>query len=180
YRVRLPMDRLPPARLVLTTSARVFERRVTVAIERAPSAQRRDPWIETVAVVNWTHSDQDKPTPELTVRFGAIDRNELLVIVDEGDNSVLPIGGARVLLPAYRLRLYRNRGASLRLAYGRADLSAPRYDLALLAPQLLGVPATEMTPGSEQPGPAAAAAATIAPRMFWGALSVAVVVLVGL
>src|SRR5207247_2155655 len=79
YRVRLPIDRLPPARLVLTTSARVFERRVTVAIERAPSAQRRDPWIETVAVVNWTHSDQDKPTPELTVRFGAIDRNELLV-----------------------------------------------------------------------------------------------------
>ena len=180
YRVRLPIDRLPGARLALTTPARVFERQVTVAIERAPNARRRDPWIETVAITNWMHSDQDKPTPELSVRLGPIEANELLVIVDEGDNSALPIGGVRVLLPAYRLRLYRDRGASLRLAYGRSGLAAPRYDLALLAPQLLGVTATEVTPGREQPGPAAAAAATISPRVFWGALAVAVVVLVGL
>ena len=56
----------------------------------------------------------------------------------------------------------------------------PRYDLALLTPQLLGVAATEVIPGSEQAGPAAAAAATISPRVFWGALSIAVVVLLAM
>ena len=129
------------------------------------------------------HTDQDKPTPELTLRLAPVDvgvNKELLVILEEGDNSSLPIGGARLLLPAYRLRLYRDRGASLRLAYGRSDLSTPRYDLALLAPQVLGVTATEVMPGSEQIGAAAAAAATISPRVFWGALAIAVVVLLAM
>jgi hypothetical protein len=166
----------------LTTTARVFERRITVGVERAASARRRDPWIETLAHTTWMHTDQDKPTPELTLRLAPVDvvNKELLVILEEGDNSPLPIRGARLLLPAYRLRLYRDREASLRLAYGRSDLSTPRYDLALLAPQLLGVTATEVIPGSEQAGPATAAAATISPRVFWGALSIAVVVLLAM
>ena len=133
YRVRLPIDRLPPSRFVLTTTARVFERRITIGVERAASARRRDPWIETLVQTTWMHTDQDKPTPELTLRLAPVDvgvNKELLVILEEGDNSPLPIGGARLLLPAYRLRLYRDRGASLRLAYGRSDLSTPRYDLA--------------------------------------------------
>jgi hypothetical protein len=177
YRIRLPIDRLPPARLVLTTSARVFDRRISVAVERAPSVRRRDAWIETIAGTHWVHTDQDRPTPELTLRLEPLDTNELLVVVDEGDNSPLPIGSARLLLPAYRLRLYRERGASLRLAYGRPDLAAPRYDLALLAPQVLGVTATEVSLGAEQAGPAAAAAATISPRIFWIILALAVLVL---
>jgi hypothetical protein len=69
--------------------------------------------------------------------------SELLVIVDEGDNAPLPITSARALLPAYRLRLFRAADARLRVAYGRTDLSRPHYDLALLAAQLLGSPATD-------------------------------------
>jgi hypothetical protein len=180
YRVRVPIDRLPPSRVALTTSARVFQRRVMVVIERPPDTRRRDPWVETLAVAEWTHADQDKPSPELTLPLRTVDTGDLFVVVDEGDNSALPITAARLLLPAYRLRLYRERGASLKLAYGRADLSAPRYDLALLAPQVLGVPATEVVPGAEQPGPSAAAAATISPRVFWAAMSVAVLVLLAL
>jgi hypothetical protein len=180
YRIHLPIDRLPASRLVLTTTARVFDRRLTVAIERAPTARRRDPWIETLTATRWIHTDQDRPTHELTLRLEPIDANELLLIVDEGDNSPLPIGPARLLLPAYRLRLYRERGSTLRLAYGRPDLSAPRYDLALLAPQVLGVSATEVTLGAEQAGPAAASAATLSPPIFWTILIVAVVVLLAM
>lgn len=180
YRIRLPVDRLPASRLVLTTSARVFERRISVVVERAPAAHRRDPWAETVAVASWVHSDQDRPAPPLTLRIAPLEASELFLVVDEGDNSPLPIASARVLLPAYRLRLYRDRGASLRLAYGRSDLAAPRYDLALLAPQLLGVTATEVVPGGEQQGPAAASAAQMSPRVFWGVLAVAVIIILGM
>ena len=55
-----------------------------------------------------------------------------------------------MLLPAYRLRFFREQGAALRLAYGRTDLAPPRYDLALLAPQLLGVAVTEIAAGTRR------------------------------
>ena len=149
-------------------------------MERAPNTRRRDTWLDTLTVANWVHSDQDRPAPPLTLALPTLDASELLLVVDEGDNTPLPIVSARVLLPAYRLRLYRGRGASLRLAYGRSDLAAPRYDLALLAPQVMGVTATEITPGGEQDAVAASAAARLSPMLFWAVLTVAVVVLLGL
>src|SRR5262249_13901558 len=123
---------------------------------------------------------QDRPAQPLTLRLGPVDSRELFVVVEEGDNSSLPIASARVLLPAYRLRFYRDRDATLRLAYGQPDLTAPRYDLALLPPQLVAVTASEATAGGEQPGAAAAAAAAISPKLFWTALAVAVVALLAI
>jgi hypothetical protein len=180
YRVRWPFEQLPSPRLVLTTSARVFRREVTLAIEREPDRSRRDPWMENVVVSPWVHADQDTPAPALTLPIRPIDAKELLVIVDEGDNSPLPLVSARLLLPSYRLRLFRERGAALRLAYGRDDLSPPRYDLALLAPQLIGVAATDVVPGAEQAAPPAATSVLMSPRVFWGVLVVAVLVLMTL
>ena len=103
------------------------------------------------------------------------------MLVEEGDNTPLPLTTARLLLPAYRLRLFREQGASLRLAYGRSDLAPPRYDLALLAPQLLGVAVTEVAAGGEEPSRAGATtAALVSPRLFWGVLVAAVLVLLAM
>jgi hypothetical protein len=181
YRVPWPFERLPSPRLVLTTSARVFQRSLTVGIERQPDSRHRDPWFETLAQAGWVHADQDRPASALTMPLPSVDAKELLVIVEEGDNTPLPIAAARVLLPAYRLRFFREQGAALRLAYGRPDLAPPRYDLALLAPQLLGVAVTEVAAVGE--GAQAAGAVTpdlVSPRLFWGFLAVAVLVLVAL
>ena len=153
---------------------------MTLAIEREPDRSRRDPWMENVVASPWVHADQDAPAPALTLPIRPIDAKELLVIVDEGDNSPLPLVSARLLLPSYRLRLFRERGAALRLAYGRDDLSPPRYDLALLAPQLIGVAATDVVPGAEQAAPPAATSVLMSPRVFWGVLVVAVLVLMTL
>ncbi|HEV3140050.1 MAG TPA: hypothetical protein VGY57_06020, partial [Vicinamibacterales bacterium] len=102
----------------------------------------------------------------------------VLVIVDEGDNTPLPLGTAHVVLPATRIRLYREKGTAIRLAYGRTDLSRPRYDLALLAPQVIGTPATEVVPGPERQGAVdTSTAALISPRLFWIVLAVSVAVL---
>jgi len=181
YRVTWPFERLPSPRLVLTTSARVFQRSLTVGIEREPDHRHRDPWVETLAQTGWAHADQDRPASALTIPLPSVDARELLVIVEEGDNTPLPIAAARVLLPAYRLRFFREQGAALRLAYGRSDLAPPRYDLALLAPQLLGAAVTEIVADAEGPQSAdAAAAPLVSSRLFWGFLAVAVLVLVGL
>ena len=181
YRVPWPFEHLPSPRLVLTTSARVFERSITVGIEREPNQRRRDVWFETIAQAGWVHADQDTPALALTLDLSSADAKALLVIVEEGDNTPLPLTKARVLLPAYRLRFYRERGVPLRLAYGRSDLAPPRYDLALLAPQVLGVAATEILPGAEAaPRSATTVATIVSPRVFGLVLAVAIVVLLGL
>jgi hypothetical protein len=155
----------------------VFTRQVTVGIERQPDRRNRDPRFEALATSTWAHADQESPAPPLTMPLRALDVTDVLVSIEEGDNSPLPLDSARVLLPAYRLRLFREGDAALRLAYGRDDLSPPEYDLALLAPQLLGAAATEVVPGAEQsPGPASPAV-LVSPRLFWGVLVVAVLVL---
>jgi hypothetical protein len=90
--------------------------------------------------------------------------------------STLP----RLLLPSYQLRLFRERNAELRLAYGRTDLTRPEYDLALLAPQLLGAAAIEVVPGAEQLAGPSASTVIMSPALFWGVLGVAVLVLLTL
>jgi hypothetical protein len=180
YRVRLPHERLPSARLVLTTSARVFTRQVRVGIEHGATRRRRDPWFEAVAASPWVHADQESPAPALTLPLRPLETRDVLVTIEEGDNSPIPLDAPRLLLPSYRLRLFRERDAALRLAYGRDDLSPPQYDLALIAPQLTGVMATEVVPAPENAAPPPAAARLMSPQVFWGVLIVAVLVLVTL
>ena len=181
YRVRWPYEHQPSPRLVLTTSARVFERPLTVGLAREADRRHRDPWFEPLTHVVWTHVDQDRPASALTLPLPSAEASEIFVLVEEGDNTPLPLTTARLLLPAYRLRLFREQGAALRLAYGRADLAPPRYDLALLAPQLLGVAVTDVAAANEEPSRAdASTAALVSPRVFWAVLGAAVLVLIAM
>jgi hypothetical protein len=180
YAVTLPYPRMPASTLVIETSARVFQRTSWVGIDRGPDRYRRDPWFDVKASQTWRHADAETAAQPLTVPLRTMDETELRLAIDEGDNAPLPITSARLLLPAYRLRFYSPAGESLRLVYGRQDLHAPQYDLALLAPQVMGAAATEI---------AAAAAPVTAPSndtplvsrtLFWSLLSLAVVVLLAL
>jgi hypothetical protein len=183
YRVRLPLEALPSPRLVLTTSARVFTREVRVGVEHGVTRRRRDPRFEVLAASPWVHADQETPAPALTLTLlpqRPLETRDLLVTIEEGDNSPIPLDAPRLLLPSYRLRLFRERDAVLRLAYGRDDLSPPQYDLALISPQLTGVMATEIVPAPEVAAPPPAAVMLMSPRVFWGVLIVAVLVLLTL
>ena len=180
YRVTYPIDGLPPARLVMTTPARVFDRRVTIGQERERDERTRDPWFEILASVQWRHAEQDLAARPLTVDVPPLHSTALFVVVDEGDNTPLPIDAARLLLPSYRIRLYRGSGTALRVAYGRRDLQRPQYDLALLAPQVLGATAREIALDAERTTASTAPTSTlVSPRLFWAVLAIAVVVLVG-
>ena len=153
YRIGLPYPGLPSPRLVLSTSARVFKRPIHVARRarsRTGSAAIRGS--RRSARRHGSHADQDTPASALVMSLPSVDAKDVLLIVEEGDNTPLPIGGARLLLPAYRLRLFREQGQSLRLAYGRTDLAPPSYDLALLAPRVFGVSAVDVSPGPERGG----------------------------
>jgi hypothetical protein len=180
YFIRLPYTGLPEAHLVLETSAQVFRRGVELSVERPADRNHRARWLAPIAATTWSHVDSEEAASALMLPLPRLDTTEAWLSIDEGDNTPLPLTGARLLLPSYRLRFYRRPGASLRLAYGRDDLAAPRYDLALLAPRVLGVEAQEVAPGPAIGGRAATAAEFISRRTFWVFLSTAVLVLVGL
>ncbi|MEP6915668.1 MAG: DUF3999 family protein [Acidobacteriota bacterium] len=179
YQLHVPFPGLPEGRLALETSARVFQRSVQVAIARPSDRRRRDPWVEVVATGNWSHSEQETAAPALLLTLPQTDASDVLLTIDEGDNSRLPISGVKLLLPSYRLRFYRPAQGPLSLVYGSRDASAPRYDLALLAPRVMGGEALEITPSAEAAAPAPRDL-LVAPWVFWVLLGGAVAVLLAL
>ena len=180
YLLTLPYPNLPSSRIVLETSARVFQRNVQLGVERQPDRHRRAAWLDVIASAAWVHVDRDDATATLTLPVDHPDATRLWLSVDEGDNSALPITAVRLLLPSYRLRFYQPGSDPLQLVYGRRDLALPRYDLALVAPQVMGVEAREVAAAPETGSDARTSPAFISPRAFWVFLAVAVVVLLGL
>ncbi|HEX2452452.1 MAG TPA: DUF3999 family protein [Vicinamibacterales bacterium] len=179
YALTLPYPNLPPGSLVVETTARVFQRNVELGVLRPPDRQRRDSWFDGLAANPWRHADQQTAAQPLTLRVPSVNATELLLIVDEGDNAPLPLGSVRLLLPSYRLRFFHPADADLRIAYGRDDLAPPQYDLTLLAAQIMGESAREISTGPERSG-ATTEAPLVSPPFFWGFLGVAVVALVAL
>jgi hypothetical protein len=178
YHLRLPFSNLPPARLALTTTARVFRRDVYILIERNPADERQEPWTEQIARSAWSHSDPETPAESLILPLPSLQTANTRLVVAEGDNSALPIASARLLLPGYRMRFIRESTADLKLYYGRRDLEAPRYDLALLAPALMGVEAEEVSLSPELPAGSARPETWPGQRIiFWAILAAAVIVL---
>src|SRR5207247_5232817 len=59
YRIRFPYENLPPSRLVLRTPARVFQRTVSVVIEKDPHNERQEPWTNQVAQAAWSRTDPE-------------------------------------------------------------------------------------------------------------------------
>ena len=178
YAVTLPYDTLPRQRLILETSDRVFRRPVQIGVERAADRRRREPWFDVLSSTTWQHADQETPAAPLDVSLDPASTAEVLLVVEEGDNRPLTITGARVLLPSWRVRFFRP-AAPLRLVYGHDEVRAPQYDLALLAPAVMGADAIEVDPGAEAPA-APKPPALLTPRMFWIGLGVAVLVLLAL
>jgi hypothetical protein len=177
YLLKVPYGNLPPSRIVLGTSAGVFKRHVQLAVQRPPDRSRRDRWLDTLASATWLHAERADAAPALTLVVPQVDATDLWLTIDEGDNAALPITAVQLLLPSYRLRFYRPAGSTLRLVYGRTDLAAPQYDLALLARHVMGAEAREVTLLPE--AASAPRASLISPRAFWVFLSVAALVLVG-
>ncbi len=179
YRLVLPFPGLPDARLTVRTGARVFERNVTLHVE-APEDRSRGEGLRSVAGTTWRHADPETEAPPLSLSLPPLPSAEALLVVDDGDNSPLPLEAPKLQLPGRRLRFFREGTGSLTLLYGKDGLPAPRYDLALLAPRLLGAPAHELSLGTAE-APSERAEGPDVPRLvFWGVLAGAVVLLLAL
>jgi hypothetical protein len=180
YAATLPYGSLPAPRLVLETSDRVFERDVKVIVERRPDRAHRDAWSEVLASARWQHASPDVPAPAVLLPLPEHDATELLIVVDEGDNRPLAISRAEMLLPSWRLRFFSQSGESLTLLYGHDALAPPRYDLALLAPYVMGAEAHDVEAAAAAAATTSVPPAIVSPRLFWLGLGLAVLVLLAI
>jgi hypothetical protein len=182
YAIALPQANLPPGKLVVETTARVFQRTARIGFERAPDRNRRDAWFDLRGGETWRHADEATPPGPLTLPLDGSTETDLRLVMDEGDNAPLPITAVKLLLPSYRLRFYAPPEAlgGIRLVYGRSDLQPPQYDLALLAPRVMGATASEVGTAAVAATAPSPEAAFVSPRLFWIVLGGAVLVLLGL
>jgi len=137
----------------------------------------------THGTASWTHADPATAAPAVTLPLPESIDGDLFVLLEEGDNQPLPIEKATILLPSYAIRLHRPADTPLRLIYGKDNIAPPRYDLQLLAPQVMGRVAQEVAAGPEQAFSAASTintAAALSPVVFWSVLGLAVLVLLGM
>jgi hypothetical protein len=177
YRIDLPYENLPQPVLSLETSEQIFLRSIELGVQRQPDRRHKTEWFELLERTTWQHAIQGSPAPSLEIPFQRQKSRELLLVVEEGDNRPLPIRAARLRLPAWQLRFFRT-ASPLRLLYGRADLTEPRYDVALLSPSTMSGPSREISAAPEVA--LSRPAALLSPQAFWIGLSVAVLVLLGL
>jgi hypothetical protein len=185
YVVPIPYRELSGTEIVLTTRARVFERTVRIGVLQPPDRQGRTPGLSAVQTHVWRHEDDAVPARPLTLAVPHAPIGEVVIEIDEGDNQPLPIERATLLVPSYAVRFFRADAAPLLLAYGRPNLPNPRYDLALLAPYVLGQRAQTAEAGPERGAngdapESGAQPSLVSPMAFWAVLGVAVVVLLGL
>ena len=179
YRLTLPYESLPAARLTIKTTARVFERRVRLV--REETRNRRDPPVRvTLDEEIWRNGDSGREAPPLSLQVPAHSGAELLLIVDEGDNSPLQLESPKLYLPSYRLRFVRRNEEQLWLMYGQHGLGAPRYDLALLAPRVLGARVPEVALSDVEEEQPTIGGDRIGTIVFWSVLVLALIVLFGL
>ncbi len=82
--------------------------------------------------------------------------------------------GARLELPFYRVRFFYPKDGKLTLLYGQDGMAAPHYDIELLAPRLVGAATRELVLDKEDAPSAALDNKSIQGRIFWGALILAV------
>ena len=172
YRLKLPYPRLPEARLIVDTTAGIFERRAH--LEGPLSRRGRPEWIGSGGL--WRHAGPG-PAPPLTLEVPANAGETVDLVLDEGDNAPLPLGRMRLHLETWTLRFFHPGGRGVRLLYGRNDLGEPRYDLSLIAAQLDPSQAREVTLAPEPPADRTSDTARVPRGLFWGALVAAVAVL---
>jgi hypothetical protein len=178
YRIALPQSGLPPSMLIVETSARVFHRTAQLGVLREPDRAHRDRWFDVLTMQAWEHAQAQESAPALSLRLPTVGHAEVWLVVDEGDNAALPLTAARLLLPSYRLRFFAPPNGAVRLAYGRNDLETPRYDLALLAPRVMGASPVEVTAKGETA--TSAERAFVSPLWFGILVGISALVLVGI
>ncbi len=151
WSLALPKTGLPLTRLVCASATPLFERELRLS-EEVPD-ERGGKFTRELGRASWQHTP-DHPAREVTIEFSNTPAIAALFLeTDNADNPPIDLANPRAFHPVTRLvfKAAPDAREPLELFYGNDRADAPRYDLRLVATQLLGAEKSIATLGPETP-----------------------------
>jgi len=185
WSLRLPQPALPITRVVCTSASPLFHREMRLWEE--VTDERGDKLLRELGRATWDQTPA-KATHEFIIQLNARPQSDMLFLeTNNGDNPAIELRQFRCYYPVTRV-VFKTAPDSTHpvwLYYGNREASAPHYDLSLVADELLRADrATVASRGEENlSSKAERVGQTLtgsARYIFWGALGLVVVVLLGL
>jgi len=177
--IRLPQSRLPVIRLGCATETPLFQREMTLYEELAD--ERGEKYRHPLGGTSWVQKP-DRKSWEFFLTLDSPPQSDTLFLeTHNGDNPPITLEKFQFFYPATRILFKAGSDDELFLYYGNPRADTPRYDLSLVAGQLLSADKALASPGTEQqllksswreheiPGQGGV--------VFWGILALVVVVL---
>lgn len=175
----LPETGLPVERLTITSPSPLFQRHLRVSEHIKDASGTAYDW--SLGEADWSQSPGN--THPLVLALNARPKTGVLLVeTDNGDNPPLALGKVEAIYPVARL-LFKADPAPLTLYYGNSNVGSPRYDIALVAAQLLAADKHVATLGPEESATGSGGWAermlgtAHAGALFWGVLALVVVLL---
>ncbi len=151
WSLALPKTGLPLTRFVCASATPLFERDLRLS-EEVPD-ERGGKFSRELGRANWKHTP-DHPAREVAIEFSQPPAtNTLILETDNADNPPINLANPRTFHPVTRLvfKAAPDAREPLELFYGNDRAAPPRYDLRLVATQLLGAEKSIATLGPEAP-----------------------------
>ena len=177
WTLKLPQAGLPVTRLSCATRTILFER--TMVLYELVDDERGVKYQRNLGSATWVLTPERK-SRELSLSFDTAPLTDTLMLTTvNGDNPAIEIENFRVFHPATRILFKAKSDDDLLLYYGNSQAAPPRYDLSLVANQLLAAQKSVAIPVAEQQlkksawgeGHAAGRGGVV----FWGILAVVVI-----
>jgi hypothetical protein len=177
--IKLPQSRLPVTRLSCATRTALFQRDMT--LYEVLADERGEKYPHNLGSASWVRTP-DRTNGELFLTFGSPPQSDTFYLeTHNGDNPPVDLENFQLFYPATRVLFKARPDAALFLYYGNTRVDSPRYDLSLVAGQLLAADKAPASLAAEQQLRKASWREYEIPGqggiIFWGILAVVVVVL---
>jgi hypothetical protein len=146
--IKMPRAGLPITRLNCTTLTPLFQREMV--LYEYVSDDRGEKYLRTLGGTAWVHIP-DQSSKQFTLMLTASPVTYTLVLeTHNGDNPAIELEKFQAFYPATRVLFKAQAADNLLIYYGNPQAASPRYDLSLVAGQLLAADQNEVTLGAEE------------------------------
>ncbi len=175
--LKLPQPNLPVTRLTCVARTALFEREMTVQEEVAD--QRGEKYRRTVGNASWVQTP-NRTNREFSITLnGPLQSDTLFLETRNGDNPPIALENFQLFHPVSRVVFKAAAADEFFLYYGNPRVASPRYDLSLVAGQLLTAEKSIATLAAREQLKKSAWGENRMPGqgglLFWGILAVVVV-----
>jgi hypothetical protein len=181
WQLKLPQAAIPITRITCASDSSLFER--TFRFWEELTDERGDKYPLELAQATWRRVP-NQPPGQLAASLERTPRSDTILIETEnGDNPPIELHDFRGYYAATRVIFTSAKSQPIAVYYGNDEASAPRYDVKLIAAQLLRSERIAAVPGSQETLKTERVRETLsgsARYIFWGALGIVVVALLAL